>query len=1073
MEPFGIGMAGLGAASLATFGAFGLAFRQRRKRLAAASEASPAAVAAASRAPAKSTPRSTGERLEALVAQQAELGQRLEVLAAQASAPEERLQAMAGQLLALIRDKNATLETALAGLDQLRARLRALEQMGEPAEARALLDRLDGRLGAIETAQATAAAATEARLAALDGSGTTAADFARAVADLGERLARLQEGRDAGLETALARLAPLETRLGLLDGGRAEGREALKRLEARIETLSGEAAAVRTEVRSEVRAELAALKSEAQARTEAATAPLADQIARLQDRKDEGIEAVIARLGAIERELVARDPEALVQARLDGRLGGLDARLAAFGDRLARMEERSADQGPLAALAERLATLQADRDAATETMVARLGPVESRLAAFEAALAAADPQGALDRFAERLEAVSARMTGLEGAGKSATEISERLADLYRQKDAAIEALVGRLAPLEAKLAELDPQGALDRFAERLEAVQARVSLIEGAENPVAEITERLAELHAQKDGAVETLMQRLAPMEAKLAELDPQGALDRFAERLEAVQARVSLIEGAENPVAEITERLAELHAQKDGAVETLMQRLAPMEAKLAELDPQGALDRFAERLEAVQARVSLIEGAENPVAEITERLAELHAQKDGAVETLMQRLAPMEAKLAELDPQGALDRFAERLEAVQARVSLIEGAENPVAEITERLAELHAQKDGAVETLMQRLAPMEAKLAELDPQGALDRFAERLEAVQARVSLIEGAENPVAEITERLAELHAQKDGAVETLMQRLAPMEAKLAELDPQGALDRFAERLEAVQARVSLIEGAENPVAEITERLAELHAQKDGAVETLMQRLAPMEARLAEVEGGVARVLPLAEEDPRAALAALRERLESLDHAQEAVAVGLEALRAGLARAAEEEASAEGRAEGVAEGRAAGAAVALAEVVDGMTRLFAQKDAGLAALFARLGPLEERLAAVEVRPRDPALEEAVDEAAGAIAEAEAARAEARAVAEQLALVQAAAEASEERAALFADRISGLEASLPRLTVAEVRAMAEPAPGADLATAARGPDSAPATEAPLIEALRDLPRVVSLHQK
>ena len=196
MEPFGIGMAGLGAAGLATFGAFGLAFRQRRKRL-AATASSPAAVAAAQ--PRRVAPRSTGERLEALAAQQAELGQRLEALAAQATAPEERLQAMAGQLLGLIRDKNATLETALAGLDQLRARMRALEQMGEPAEARALLDRLGERLGGLETAQAMAAAATEARLAALDGSGATAADFARAVADLGERLARLQESRDARL----------------------------------------------------------------------------------------------------------------------------------------------------------------------------------------------------------------------------------------------------------------------------------------------------------------------------------------------------------------------------------------------------------------------------------------------------------------------------------------------------------------------------------------------------------------------------------------------------------------------------------------------------------------------------------------------------------------------------------------------------------------------------------------------------------------------------------------------------------------------------------------------------------
>ena len=243
--------------------------------------------------------------------------------------------------------------------------------------------------------------------------------------------------------------------------------------------------------------------------------------------------------------------------------------------------------------------------------------------------------------------------------------------------------------------------------------------------------------------------------------------------------------------------------------------------------------------------------------------------------------------------------------------MSLIEGAENPVAEITGRLAELHAQKDVAVGALVERLAPMEARLAELDPQGALDRFAERLEAVQARVSLIEGAENPVAEITGRLAELHAQKDVAVEALIERLAPMEARLAGLDPQGALDRFAERLEAVQARVALIEGAENPVAEITGRLAELHAQKDVAVGALVERLAPIEARLAEVEGGVARVLPLAEDDPRAALAGLKARLEALDHAQEAVAVGLEALRAGLARAAEEEASEARGAEGLAAG------------------------------------------------------------------------------------------------------------------------------------------------------------------
>lgn len=148
MEPFGIGMTGLGLAGLSTLGAFGLAFRQRRRRLLKASAATPAL----------REPRSLADRVEALGAAQAELGLRLDGLAERAGAPEERLQAMAGQLLGLVRDKNATLETALAGLDQLRARMRALEQMGEPAEARALYDGLAARLDALAAAQAAAAA---------------------------------------------------------------------------------------------------------------------------------------------------------------------------------------------------------------------------------------------------------------------------------------------------------------------------------------------------------------------------------------------------------------------------------------------------------------------------------------------------------------------------------------------------------------------------------------------------------------------------------------------------------------------------------------------------------------------------------------------------------------------------------------------------------------------------------------------------------------------------------------------------------------------------------------------------
>ena len=348
-----------------------------------------------------------------------------------------------------------------------------------------------------------------------------------------------------------------------------------------------------------------------------------------------------------------------------------------------------------------------------------------------------------------------------------------------------------------------------------------------------------------------------------------------------------------------------------------------------------------------MQGRVAAIETAENPFAEISAQLTRLYAQKDATVETVLARLAPLEARLAELDPATALDRFAARLEGFGDRLAAIE--ENPFADLSERLARLYEQKDATVETVFARLAPLEARLAELDPAAALDRFAERLEAVQGRVAAIETAENPFAEISEQLTRLYAQKDATVETVFARLAPLEAKLAELDPAAALDRFAERLEAVQGRVAAIEAAENPFAEISEQLTRLYAQKDATVETVFARLAPLEARLAELGQGLDRLAPLAEDDPRAGLDGLRMRIEALQWAQGETAAGLAALRAAAAERAGEDGT-------------------LSEIADRLTRLFAQKDAGLAALLARLQPLEARLAELEARRPDPATVELV---------------------------------------------------------------------------------------------------------
>jgi hypothetical protein len=160
--------------------------------------------------------------------------------------------------------------------------------------------------------------------------------------------------------------------------------------------------------------------------------------------------------------------------------------------------------------------------------------------------------------------------------------------------------------------------------------------------------------------------------------------------------------------------------------------------------------------------------------------------------------------------------------------------------------------------------------------------------------------------------------------------------------------------------------------------------------------------------------------------------------------------------------------AAGAEAGTAAApLEQIADQITRLYAQKDAGLAAVLGRLAPLEARLAQIEDRPWDPDAGEA--------------RAQAQAIAAEMIAARAAAEQTE----LFADRLALLEASLPRLSAAQATLMqalerqggpagetpaADPAPGVPAVESA---PAAPATPEAALEEIWTLPRLVSLHRK
>ena len=176
-------------------------------------------------------------------------------------------------------------------------------------------------------------------------------------------------------------------------------------------------------------------------------------------------------------------------------------------------------------------------------------------------------------------------------------------------------MLARLAALEAEVGGRDEQAARA-------GLEARIAALETAgEAPVAALSGQLAALHAQKDAGLEAMLARLGPLEAKLAELeaglgrlDPAPALDRVGERLEAargvLQAQIDALQPGENPFAEISGQLTQLYAQKDAAVEAVLDPARRDRGGAGRARPAPALARLDARPRGVARAAGRARGA-------------------------------------------------------------------------------------------------------------------------------------------------------------------------------------------------------------------------------------------------------------------------------------------------------------------------------------------------------------------------------------------------------------------------------------------------------------------------------
>ena len=343
-------------------------------------------------------------------------------------------------------------------------------------------------------------------------------------------------------------------------------------------------------------------------------------------------------------------------------------------------------------------------------MLTRLAPLEARLGAVESGLVVRDP--ALDAVDARLEALRERIAVLETPGESPfAAVAAQLAGLHAQKDALAEGLLTRLAALEAEMAGRDPQGALDGFAARLEALRERIA---GLEAP-GEI--RSPRSRRSSPGSTPRRTRRPRRCSRGWRRWKPRWrgatrkARSTAARRGGGSGLRERIARAGDaggGPFAAVAAQLAELHAQKDALAEGLLTRFAALEEParwrpgrdtIRKARSTGSRRGWKRRRRcARRRRPGCASGSRcwrrrerTPSPRLAAQLAELHAQKDALAEGLLTRFAALEAEVAARDPQGALDGLAVRLEAAQA---LREAAE---AGLRERVALLEAPGESPV----------------------------------------------------------------------------------------------------------------------------------------------------------------------------------------------------------------------------------------------------------------------------------------------------------------------------------------------------------------------------------------
>lgn len=497
-----------------------------------------------------------------------------------------------------------------------------------------------------------------------------------------------------------------------------------------------------------------------------------------------------------------------------------------------------------------------------------------------------------------LRGLDAEMRALQKQLGESTAAKERAEQLYQQDSLkaqeALRAKDSLIEELEQKR-NVTAQGLHDELAQKDLLLQVRDDELKGLKAELKAVTQRSNDMAAAKEQTERSLAEEVLKTQrlGEQQEVANRALQDRLgkeikelhgqlSERRESLISREREITELKAQIATVAEQSTKIKTASERTVgslqrqlskETENRRAADSAHKLLEESLKSKIEtlekQLAERQRSVGGRDAEVVSLRSEVAALNQRAAELAAAREEADRLLREALSQKDELLRSNDTQAAtLKTLAEnqtaKLRDIERQLleknSLLQARDSELQDFKRQLGELTSSTEQAMNALQEDARRKSALLEE--KERAFRSLEERLtakvktleseltdhrETLRTRERELQTVVSKARQLSEQVGALGTSKDQEANALRDELKRSKELLQARDAalKAAADRFAEDRRSLEAQVrekqriaetrdAEIDGLMAKVAELTQNLAEVGAQRERSDRLFQEQL-----------------------------------------------------------------------------------------------------------------------------------------------------------------------------------------------------------------------------------------------